>query len=141
MNNTQAVLWPSVLNEDPWKKDTRTSHAALPVIKRVKYAANHWIHSHDFQIANHWRCTGAYDSVVILGGRGRHLHQAFCFGAKYQLSITKLISTCGWVNQLVGVKYQLAVGRGGGLMLMKDSVPKRKVVTLFNIHRVASALG
>lgn len=57
----QAVLWPSILNDDPWKKDERTVHAALPVIKGVKYAANHWIHSHDFQIANKWGCTGAFD--------------------------------------------------------------------------------
>jgi prolyl 4-hydroxylase len=57
----QAVLWPSVMNDDPWMKDERTVHAALPVIKGVKYAANHWIHSHDFQIANKWGCTGAFD--------------------------------------------------------------------------------
>lgn len=40
----RAVIWPSVLDEDPNKKDSRTGHEALPVIKGVKYAANAWVH-------------------------------------------------------------------------------------------------
>ena len=36
----RAVIWPSVLDRDPNKKDFRTDHEALPVIKGVKYAAN-----------------------------------------------------------------------------------------------------
>ena len=39
-----ALIWPSVLNEDPNKKDERTEHGALPVKKGVKYGANAWIH-------------------------------------------------------------------------------------------------
>ena len=35
-----AVIWPSVLDDDPNLKDYRTDHEALPVIKGVKYAAN-----------------------------------------------------------------------------------------------------
>jgi prolyl 4-hydroxylase len=36
----RAVIWPSVLDKDPNRKDFRTGHEALPVIKGVKYAAN-----------------------------------------------------------------------------------------------------
>jgi hypothetical protein len=39
-----ALIWPSVLDEDPNKKDERTEHGALPVKKGVKYGANAWIH-------------------------------------------------------------------------------------------------
>lgn len=44
-----AVLWPSVLDAEPEKKDGRTEHEALPVIKGMKYGANAWIHSRDFK--------------------------------------------------------------------------------------------
>jgi prolyl 4-hydroxylase len=43
----RALLWPSVLDEDPHMKDRRTMHQALPVTKgsgAVKYGANAWIH-------------------------------------------------------------------------------------------------
>ena len=33
----RAVVWPSVLDQDPDRKDPRTHHEALPVIKGVKY--------------------------------------------------------------------------------------------------------
>lgn len=56
----RAVLWPSVLDKYPEKQDVLTMHAALPVEKGTKYAANHWIHSHDFKLANHWGCTGSF---------------------------------------------------------------------------------
>lgn len=32
-----ALIWPSVLDEDPEKKDRRTEHEALPVLKGIKY--------------------------------------------------------------------------------------------------------
>lgn len=44
----RALIWPSVLDEDPHMKDPRTDHQALPVIKGVKYGANAWIHQRDF---------------------------------------------------------------------------------------------
>ena len=56
----RAVLWPSVLDENPDAQDSRTLHAALPVERGTKYAANHWIHSHDFKLANQWGCTGSF---------------------------------------------------------------------------------
>jgi len=56
-----AILWPSVLDEDPNKIDWRTTHAALPVMKGEKLAANVWIHMRDFETANLWGCTGAFD--------------------------------------------------------------------------------
>jgi prolyl 4-hydroxylase len=52
----QAVIWPSVLDEDPHKKDVRTEHAALPVIKGVKYGANAWIHQRDVKTPNRSGC-------------------------------------------------------------------------------------
>ena len=44
-----ALLWPSVLNEDPDEKDPRTDHEAQTVVRGVKYGANAWIHSRDFK--------------------------------------------------------------------------------------------
>lgn len=52
----RAVLWPSVLNEDPSKEDKRTVHTALPVIKGTKYGANAWIHMRDFKTPNKNGC-------------------------------------------------------------------------------------
>jgi prolyl 4-hydroxylase len=46
-----AVLWPSVLDNEPESKDGRTEHEALPVLKGLKYGANAWIHSRDFKAA------------------------------------------------------------------------------------------
>eukprot|EP00546_Thalassionema_frauenfeldii_P018556 CAMPEP_0178907042 /NCGR_PEP_ID=MMETSP0786-20121207/7150_1 /TAXON_ID=186022 /ORGANISM="Thalassionema frauenfeldii, Strain CCMP 1798" /LENGTH=352 /DNA_ID=CAMNT_0020578795 /DNA_START=194 /DNA_END=1252 /DNA_ORIENTATION=- len=43
----KAVIWPSVLNEDPNKEDNRTNHQALPVVKGRKYGANVWQHQRD----------------------------------------------------------------------------------------------
>ena len=36
----RAVLWPSVLDDDPFEMDERTTHQALPVREGVKYGAN-----------------------------------------------------------------------------------------------------
>ena len=55
-----AVLWPSVQNDNPTLQDPRTRHAALPVKKGVKFAANAWLHLFDFSIPNFWGCTGAF---------------------------------------------------------------------------------
>jgi prolyl 4-hydroxylase len=35
-----ALIWPSVLDSDPNRKDGRTEHQALPVEKGIKYGAN-----------------------------------------------------------------------------------------------------
>ena len=45
----RALVWPHVLDEDPNEKDSRTTHAALPVEKGLKHAANAWYHMSDFQ--------------------------------------------------------------------------------------------
>jgi prolyl 4-hydroxylase len=45
----RAVLWPSVLDDEPNQKDARSDHQALPVIKGVKYGANAWIHQRDYK--------------------------------------------------------------------------------------------
>jgi len=52
----KAVLWPSVLNQDPNAKDIRTEHGALPVKKGIKYGANAWIHQRDFKEALDRKC-------------------------------------------------------------------------------------
>lgn len=56
-----AILWPSVLSATPGKVDPRTTHAALPVIKGLKRAANTWIHLRDFHTPNLWGCTGSFE--------------------------------------------------------------------------------
>lgn len=45
----RALIWPSVLDEDPNAKDARTDHQALPVEKGIKYGANSWLHNRDFK--------------------------------------------------------------------------------------------
>jgi len=56
----RALVWPSVLNEDPNKSDSRMYHEARPVIKGIKYAANHWIHQYDSKNENLWGCSGSF---------------------------------------------------------------------------------
>lgn len=53
----RLLLWPSVLDSDPYKVDRRTTHQALPVEKGIKYAANAWIHLRDFQTPNNNGCS------------------------------------------------------------------------------------
>jgi prolyl 4-hydroxylase len=48
----RALIWPSVLDEDPNAKDGRTLHSALVVEKGLKYGANAWIHMRDFKTPN-----------------------------------------------------------------------------------------
>jgi prolyl 4-hydroxylase len=52
----RALIWPSVLDEDPNKKDNRMDHQAMPVTKGVKYGANAWIHQRDFKGPNRNGC-------------------------------------------------------------------------------------
>lgn len=59
----KALLWPSVMSDDPLLIDQRTMHEARPVIKGKKYAANAWIHLFDFAIPNLWGCTGTFDMI------------------------------------------------------------------------------
>jgi hypothetical protein len=56
----RALIWPSVLNDDPDSSDPRTYHEARAVVKGTKYAANHWIHQYDFRNANIWGCSGSF---------------------------------------------------------------------------------
>lgn len=53
-----ALLWPSTKNENPEEIDSRTLHQAKAVIKGRKFAANTWIHLHNFEKSNLWGCTG-----------------------------------------------------------------------------------
>ena len=52
----RAVLWPSVLSDDPLKQDSRTTHEALPVEKGIKYGANAWFHIRDFKTTHGNSC-------------------------------------------------------------------------------------
>ncbi|KAL7518179.1 hypothetical protein ACHAWX_003032 [Stephanocyclus meneghinianus] len=51
-----ALIWPNVKDEDPDKKDPRTDHEAMPVIKGAKFGANAWIHSEDFKTPFNMNC-------------------------------------------------------------------------------------
>jgi len=46
-----AILWPSVMSDDPYKTDERTYHEAVAVDRGIKYSANFWIHMYEFQQA------------------------------------------------------------------------------------------
>ena len=56
----KALIWPSVLNENPSMWDRRMYHEARDVIRGEKRAANHWIHLNDYETPNLWGCTGAF---------------------------------------------------------------------------------
>ena len=51
----RGVLWPSVLDEMPGKRDDRTRHQALPAVT-MKYAMNVWLHERDFKTASAKAC-------------------------------------------------------------------------------------
>lgn len=53
----RAVLWPSVLDSNPYDKEPRTDHEAQDVIKGLKYGANAWLHMHDYMAAQELGCT------------------------------------------------------------------------------------
>lgn len=55
----KAVIWPSVLNEDPHAEDSRTLHQALPVEMGEKYGANVWIHQREYRKQHDKGCTYA----------------------------------------------------------------------------------
>lgn len=52
----RAILWPSVLNENPNVKDFRTEHEALTVVKGTKYGANAWVHQRDYKTPHYGNC-------------------------------------------------------------------------------------
>ena len=54
----RILLWPSVLDENPSKKDFSTMHQALDVEEGRKYGANGWIHLRDFKTPYESGCTG-----------------------------------------------------------------------------------
>ena len=53
----RVLLWPSVLDSDPNKKDYRTQHQALNVDAGPKFAANAWLHLRDFKEPHENGCT------------------------------------------------------------------------------------
>lgn len=56
----KALVWPSVLNDNPEISDQRMYHEARDVIRGEKRAANHWIHLYDYETPNKWGCTGSF---------------------------------------------------------------------------------
>mmetsp|Transcript_119375 Transcript_119375/g.166569 ORF Transcript_119375/g.166569 Transcript_119375/m.166569 type:complete len:295 (-) Transcript_119375:243-1127(-) len=44
-----AVIWPSVMNENPQVDEPYTNHEALPPVSGRKFASNAWIHNFDYQ--------------------------------------------------------------------------------------------
>ena len=64
-----AVLWPSVTSADPSVDEPNTNHEGLPPEVGVKFAANSWIHNHDY------RTPAARD--CILAHRNTHSPRQF----------------------------------------------------------------
>lgn len=56
----RALVWPSVVDDNPEFWDSRMYHEAKDVIKGKKRAANHWIHLNDYHTPNDWGCTGSF---------------------------------------------------------------------------------
>ena len=54
----RALLWPSVLDSDPYARDDRTDHEAKPVRAGVKYAANYWLHMYNYRDKSEAGCEG-----------------------------------------------------------------------------------
>jgi len=44
----RALIWPSVLDDQPNEMDPSTHHQALPVVKGIKYGANAWFHQREY---------------------------------------------------------------------------------------------
>eukprot|EP00929_Paragymnodinium_shiwhaense_P096351 TRINITY_DN57916_c0_g1_i1.p1 TRINITY_DN57916_c0_g1~~TRINITY_DN57916_c0_g1_i1.p1 ORF type:complete len:241 (-),score=44.01 TRINITY_DN57916_c0_g1_i1:315-1037(-) len=55
-----AVLWPSVLSDNPMEQDGRTVHEAVPVESGIKYAANAWVHLYPYNVPRDWGCVGSF---------------------------------------------------------------------------------
>jgi len=53
----RLLLWPSVIDSDPSKKDFTTRHQALNVEAGEKYGANSWLHLRDFKKPHDDGCT------------------------------------------------------------------------------------
>eukprot|EP01084_Bolivina_argentea_P131923 232804_1 len=53
-----VAIWPSVLSDNPFKRDERTGHEAFPVEEGVKYGANMWLHMYNFHGPFSLTCTG-----------------------------------------------------------------------------------
>eukprot|EP00536_Pseudo-nitzschia_multiseries_P008409 jgi/Psemu1/305708/fgenesh1_kg.213_\ len=56
----RALVWPSVMDDNPDMWDRRMYHEARDVIRGEKRAANHWIHLYDYETPNLWGCTGSF---------------------------------------------------------------------------------
>jgi len=54
-----AILWPSVQNDDPWQVDWRTQHEALVVEKGEKLSMNMWWYLGPSQLAHDVGCSGS----------------------------------------------------------------------------------
>ena len=54
----RAILFSNTLDAEPLQKDVRTRHAALPVRRGVKLAANLWYYHRDFFRARRMGCLG-----------------------------------------------------------------------------------
>lgn len=55
----RALIWANTLDHEPMLRDDRMSHEAKPVISGRKFAANIWVHSHEWTRPSLWACTGA----------------------------------------------------------------------------------
>ena len=53
----KALFWPATKDAEPFVSDDRTHHEALPVTKGIKYAANFWLHQHDYVTPHKNGCT------------------------------------------------------------------------------------
>lgn len=51
-----AVLWPSVMNEDPDRDEPLTNHEGLPPRSGIKFASNVWIHNYDYRTPANKNC-------------------------------------------------------------------------------------
>jgi prolyl 4-hydroxylase len=68
----RALIWPSVLDENPHKIDHRTNHQALPVIKGLKYGANAWLHQRDLETSTALGCS--HERINLAVRRSQMLH-------------------------------------------------------------------
>jgi prolyl 4-hydroxylase len=59
----KALLWPSLVNDNPFQIEARTTHAALPVIAGTKFAANVWVRQGNYRYTNFWGCTGSFGEL------------------------------------------------------------------------------
>ena len=82
-----VAIWPSVLNEDPFEKEERTDHEALPIEEGIKYAANLWLHMASFFFLT-WKSIARLNNFVMRISKTKNRKPPICISYIYSIIST-----------------------------------------------------